>query len=144
MEPGKKRAPLQQEPTERDARVEAWNLEAMQLLFAIAGMNIEPAAEYIRRQPPSPEAIACLAFLPAEIERKLRARNAASKRRTEPGQSLRELVAASGCKSYKDLWRHEQSRREAGDETCITYGGRFAPRSIRNEFTWLKRQPESS
>lgn len=81
-------------------------VEALALLQAIQNLNQPAAAEHIRNHPPSPEAIAALAFLVHEIEVALmreRNRNAAKSKRPNSRRELVRRAIAAGATDYSKL-----------------------------------------
>lgn len=75
------------------------NIEAINLLAKIERLNLPRAADYIRRNPPTAEAIASLAFILLRVHKTAAARHAGKSPRPN---SLRYKIRKAGYKKYAE------------------------------------------
>ena len=113
----------------------------MELLAEIEHLNVEPAAEVVRRRSPSPEVIACIPFFYDQWKRSAINRPKAQGKRKE--KNLDDFIAESGCGSYAELRAKERKAANAAPGAalpshCITE--KYQRRSISNAFTKLKKK----
>jgi hypothetical protein len=86
-------------PRASPARAQKANAEAFELLRVLLPFNLPRAAEYIRDNPPSPDAIVTIAFLAYDVL--TRERERANARR--PRSGLRQQIRDAGIKRFAEV-----------------------------------------
>jgi hypothetical protein len=98
---GQKKAAVDPGPFATPAVAEKAYAEASALFQALYPLNLEYAAEHVRRYPPSAEAVAWLAFLADQARINVRQSDYAKRSRKRP-DSLRQQIRDLGIESYQD------------------------------------------
>jgi hypothetical protein len=100
--------------TERELWIQGINQEAFELACVLEGLDVAPAADYLRQHTQRPEVLATLPFLYALVARNAAIRYAL----TKPGKlsadaKLEITIQATGCRNYAELYASEHELAKA-------------------------------